>query len=723
MNKLLSLFSMFLIFSIQTSRAVDLTCSKDGTTILYVNGVDNSQKDAADSRDAVEKLKLNSSLDKKPDVLYRYCYNDSHGKKLDFIEATAQKLRELTGISRDASYAAVTSYLNGGIALIPPLLKALLTFANLDPDYVNYQQLVNYETQDTNELKNKIKQIMITDKRKLVIISHSQGNLFTNFAHDELMQENPDYVDLQKVLGNFQVASPASSVHIQKNDHLTNNQDFILNTPFSLSWNALLGSPLDTPPADPRPESDQEVCHSFIDTYLSNKHPQLQVVRSAFVSRLTSLAKELESNCSLPPTADFSFQSRAHAPTNADPMTYDFDGSISTDEDVQDPSNPNPLPEPPDFDIASFEWLIDGTTTLTGMNPTFTFTSEGSHSVQLIVTDLEGNKSEPKILSINVANEAPVVSFVSEIIGMRVKLNALASTDDGRIVDYAWSFSDGFVANGVLAEHIFLLPGTYTVTLTVTDNNGKSSSMMQNVTTFNQPPVADFTFTKQGLVVNFNASSSNDPDGQIVAYIWSFGDSANGSGSSPSHTYPTLGTYDVTLTVVDNFGSANSITKIVEVTDQAFGCLAFGPAQPGKFVINTVNGGTGAGMFVADTATVTPNILLNGGEICGNSSITAMGQFNPSFLTNSSFNNVQMTSGNYIQIINSTINLASIFSGSIGINGSFINASLSAASFIDITSSTVNAPVTATNFIGMQNSTINEPISGDNVIVINGVRF
>jgi len=72
------------------------------------------------------------------------------------------------------------------------------------------------------------------------------------------------------------------------------------------------------------------------------------------------------------------------------------------------------------------------------------------------------------------------------------------------------------------------------------------------------PPVAAFTFSPAsasvGQTVNYDASSSYDPDGTISNYLWTFGDSATGAGVTTTHVYATPNTYTVTLTVTDNAG-------------------------------------------------------------------------------------------------------------------------------------------------------------------------
>jgi PKD repeat protein len=81
----------------------------------------------------------------------------------------------------------------------------------------------------------------------------------------------------------------------------------------------------------------------------------------------------------------------------------------------------------------------------------------------------------------------------------------------------------------------------------------------------NVGPQAAFSFSTAQLVAMFDGSASSDSDGSISSYAWAFGDGATGTGATPSHTYAAAGTYQVTLTVTDDDGATNAITKPVTV--------------------------------------------------------------------------------------------------------------------------------------------------------------
>jgi len=176
------------------------------------------------------------------------------------------------------------------------------------------------------------------------------------------------------------------------------------------------------------------------------------------------------------------------------------------------------------------------------------------------------------------ANQPPTANFTANPTSgdapLNVDFDGSASSDpDGTIASYDWDFGDGASSTAVSPSHTYGSAGDYTVTLTVTDNDGATDSaatLIQVTTpTPNQPPTASFTATPSSgdapLAVTFDGSGSSDPDGSIVTYNWAFGN-GGGTGMSPSHTYTSVGTYTVTLTVTDDDGATDSASTLIQVT-------------------------------------------------------------------------------------------------------------------------------------------------------------
>lgn len=105
-------------------------------------------------------------------------------------------------------------------------------------------------------------------------------------------------------------------------------------------------------------------------------------------------------------------------------------------------------------------------------------------------------------------------------------------------------------------------------TLTVSDNvasdTGTLNAWALNFTGIGevspQPPQAGFTYTADALSVQFS-DASTDVNGDIVSWLWDFGDGASSTDASPMYTYADYGTYAVSLTVTDSEGNTDSVTQ------------------------------------------------------------------------------------------------------------------------------------------------------------------
>ena len=139
-----------------------------------------------------------------------------------------------------------------------------------------------------------------------------------------------------------------------------------------------------------------------------------------------------------------------------------------------------------------------------------------------------------------------------------VQFTGRATDADGVITFYHWDFGDGSTADLQNPSHTFLHVGNYTVTLTVTDNNastGRSTTQVSVHEPSNYPPHAiitvDRSYGTSPLTVLFSGSGT-DADGTITSYFWDFDDGSNSSQQNTTHTFTTIGVYNVTLRVTDN---------------------------------------------------------------------------------------------------------------------------------------------------------------------------
>lgn len=178
-------------------------------------------------------------------------------------------------------------------------------------------------------------------------------------------------------------------------------------------------------------------------------------------------------------------------------------------------------------------------------------------------------------------NQAPTANFEAPTCNLLSCTFTDASTDaDGTIASRAWTFESGTPAQSSEANPAvtFAAAGTYTATLTVTDDDGATDDFSREVTVSdtpgNQTPVADFDVTCNALDCTFTSTSS-DADGTIASYAWDFGEPASPTNTSteqnPTHTYVATAVTDftVSLTVTDDQGAQATSTQTITVTPPA----------------------------------------------------------------------------------------------------------------------------------------------------------
>jgi len=205
------------------------------------------------------------------------------------------------------------------------------------------------------------------------------------------------------------------------------------------------------------------------------------------------------------------------------------------------------------------------------------------------------------------SNKEPTASFlVSPGSGespLEVVVDASSSGDEDGIIDsYEWDFGDGMTSGGRIVKHTYSNDGDYTISLTVTDNDGAIADATKTVSVQNRKPIPQLVAEPQKgevpLKVSFDLSGSKDRDGVIEEFKLDFGDSSQPRSGTDmlqllNHTYQDAGEYVVKLTVVDDDDTEGSTTKEI---------IARTPPPPNKEPTARISTDTtsGTGSLVVD---------------------------------------------------------------------------------------------------------------------------
>jgi PKD repeat protein len=265
--------------------------------------------------------------------------------------------------------------------------------------------------------------------------------------------------------------------------------------------------------------------------------------------------------------------------------------------------------------------FANGTAPTPQADVTFTArdTRTGSLSLQKGMTL---SKDAPTYVQFDVGDFPSTVATVARFtfsptnptINQDVSFNGSSSTVSNGT--FAWDFGDGTTGTGVTTTHRYLRGGTFTITMTATNDARQSSTASRTITvsTALPPTAANFVFSPAIPAINqdvvFNVSGTPVPGAPGLpvprpgepagaTYTWDFGDFTTGSGTSVTHRYTRGGTFVVTLRVTSEAGLTATTSRQLTVSTTL-------PAGSANFVFSPTDPHTGDSVFFnASSSTLT----------------------------------------------------------------------------------------------------------------------
>lgn len=222
----------------------------------------------------------------------------------------------------------------------------------------------------------------------------------------------------------------------------------------------------------------------------------------------------------------------------------------------------------------------DGSAKATTTDAAHTYSAGGSYNVTLTVTDNDNNvKSVTHQVT---AGTPPTANFTSTCTNLDCQFTDQSVDSDvgGSIASYLWDFGDSSpTATTQNPLHSYAAAGTYTVTLTVTDNAGETSTPVAKQVSVSAAqaggPTARFDVSCSSFDCDVTDHSIVDPSnvgGSIVAWAWDFGDGQTSNVKNPPiHEYNVTDVtpFTIKLTVTDNNGLTGSTSKEIAVAPPA----------------------------------------------------------------------------------------------------------------------------------------------------------
>ena len=239
--------------------------------------------------------------------------------------------------------------------------------------------------------------------------------------------------------------------------------------------------------------------------------------------------------------------------------------------------------------VVSYSWNLGGPGGLyTSQSPIHTYTAVGNYNIQLAITTQNGCIETVNVPNGVLTGTPPSVNFSftpnNTCASTPIQFTDLSTTSPGATVKWLWDFGDSLISTVQNPSHTYVDTGFLNVKLVVS-NNGCKDSLSLPIQV--KPPVAKFGYkitdcNNKRFITFLDSSLTNAIYGPIT-YQWDFGDGSPTSGlQAPTHTYASLGTYNVTLSVTNGPCSYQITKPVILINESAAFTASKNPVCKGE---------------------------------------------------------------------------------------------------------------------------------------------
>lgn len=215
--------------------------------------------------------------------------------------------------------------------------------------------------------------------------------------------------------------------------------------------------------------------------------------------------------------------------------------------------------------LSTLDWDFGDGNNASGQNASNLYGLTGTYNVLLEAADAAGCLNR-LVKSVAIYNE-PVSDFDIPAVNplctnQNFIFNNTSTFDVGYVPTWEWKINGSLITNNEDLAYAFSNTSNQEIRLKALIP-GCENEMIKNITTLEDGPLANFSFS--GQCEDDNVTFTNSTSGTVTGYTWDFDDATSSTNTNPTHAFSDIGTYDVTLTASNIIGCNNTKTKSVPI--------------------------------------------------------------------------------------------------------------------------------------------------------------
>ena len=233
--------------------------------------------------------------------------------------------------------------------------------------------------------------------------------------------------------------------------------------------------------------------------------------------------------------------------------------------------------DPGTTDVLTYNWDFGDGESATGASVFHAYLEDGVYTVIVTVDDGDGG-SDVNTVTVTIGNMAPSFNLatIPNLADEGQQLTfTVSATDPGSldVLSFDWDFGDGGVETGDNVVYTYVDDGTYTVTVTVTDDDGATDVTSGVIVVNNVAPVITIMsgdlVGNEGDLLSWEGAATDVGISDVLTYTWDFGDGNTATGTQVANTYANEGQYSILLTVDDGDGGVTTEPLVVVISNVA----------------------------------------------------------------------------------------------------------------------------------------------------------